>query len=143
MLALPVFGDQPSNAERMVADGYGRTLSLLTLEEKTFHETIEEVWTNPKYAQKVKAFSELYRDRPLSARQTVLYWCEYVIRHHGAAHLQSPLLHMNFISANNVDIYLLLATIVFVFLRISKFVGTLMYRKLAGKAKNVKKLKTN
>lgn len=143
MLALPVFGDQPSNAERMVADGYGRALSLLTLEEKAFQEGIEEVWNNPKYAQRVRSFSELYHDRPLSARQNVLYWCEYVIRHHGAAHLQSPLVHMNFITANNVDVYLFLAIIIYVFLRISKFVGTLMYRKFAGKTKNVKKLKKN
>ncbi|XP_030240111.1 putative UDP-glucuronosyltransferase ugt-50 [Drosophila navojoa] len=96
------------NAEKMVKDGFGLSMSLLTLEEKPFHDNIKEVLDNPKYTEKVKAFSQLFRDRPLTARQTVLYWVEYVLRHHGAAHLQSPLVHMSFIEANNLDIYALL-----------------------------------
>ncbi|KAH8404802.1 hypothetical protein KR222_003851, partial [Zaprionus bogoriensis] len=143
MLALPVFGDQPSNAEKMVKDGFGLSLGLLTLEEKPFHDSITEIWTNPQYAQKVKTFSTLYRDRPLSARQSILYWSEYVIRHHGAAHLQSPLLHMNFIEASNLDVYALLLGIILVLLFIGKFVLTFVYSKLKGKPKNTKKTKTN
>ncbi|KAL7739944.1 hypothetical protein ACLKA6_013132 [Drosophila palustris] len=116
MLALPLFGDQPSNAERMVHEGFGLSLSLLTLEEQPFQESIVEILNNPQYAQKVKTFSTLYRDRPMTARQSVLYWTEYVLRHHGAPHLQSPLVHMNFVAANNLDLYALLASVLFVFL---------------------------
>ncbi|EDW37471.1 GL25511 [Drosophila persimilis] len=90
MLALPVFGDQPGNAAALVTQGFGLSLSLLTLEEQSFRDNIHEILENPKYNRAVKAFSSLYRDRPLSARQTLLYWVDYVIRHHGAAHLQSP-----------------------------------------------------
>ncbi|XP_034099526.1 UDP-glycosyltransferase UGT5-like [Drosophila albomicans] len=141
MLALPIFGDQPSNALKMVKDGFGLSLSLLTLEEEPFKESLTELLENPHYTHKVKTFSALYRDRPMSARESVLYWCEYVMRHHGAPHLQSPLLKMNYIEANNLDVFALLVTIIIVVIYISKFVLTAIVRKLKGKPKNTDKTK--
>ncbi|XP_017079451.2 UDP-glycosyltransferase UGT5 [Drosophila eugracilis] len=105
MLALPVFGDQPNNADVMVQQGFGLKQSLLTLEEDSFLQGIQEVLENPKYATAVQSFSTLYRDRPLSVRQTLIYWVEYVIRYNGAPHMQSPVVHMTFITANNLDVY--------------------------------------
>ncbi|XP_068151179.1 UDP-glycosyltransferase UGT5-like [Drosophila tropicalis] len=113
MLALPVFGDQPANAAVMVSQDFGLSLSLLTLEEQQFHDSLIEVLENPKYSQNVGKFSTLYRDRPLTARESLIYWTEYVIRHHGAKHLQSPVVHMNFIAANNLDIYTLILVVLF------------------------------
>ncbi|XP_030555064.1 UDP-glucuronosyltransferase 1-1-like [Drosophila novamexicana] len=141
MLALPVFGDQPDNAKKMVKDGFGLSLSLATLEEQPFHEAILEVLNNPQYSQKVQTFSSLYRDRPISAHKSVLYWTEYVLRYNGAPHLQSPLVHMNYISANNLDVYGLLITILLVFIFVSKVILTKLYRKLFGKAQKTKKIK--
>ncbi|XP_017056743.2 UDP-glucosyltransferase 2 [Drosophila ficusphila] len=131
MLSLPVFGDQPGNAFAMVKSGFGLQLSLLTLEEKPFAEAIKEILTNPQYSQKVAKFSSLYRDRPSSARESLIFWTEYVIRHRGAPHLQSPLVHIDFIAANNLDIYLLLAAVIISVLWILKVVKKWKYRKLA------------
>ncbi|XP_034669558.1 UDP-glucuronosyltransferase 2B15-like [Drosophila subobscura] len=139
MLSLPVFGDQPANADGMVKKGFGLTLNLLTLEEQPFREGIEEILSNPKYSQTVSTFSKLYRDRPLTARESVIYWTEYVIRHHGAPHLQSPVMHMSFIAANNLDIYAILAIIVVVLLLLTKAVIKFIIRKLSSKSKKVKK----
>ncbi|KAH8238010.1 hypothetical protein KR032_010874, partial [Drosophila birchii] len=143
MLSLPVFGDQPGNAEGMVKKGFGLTQSLLTLEEQPFLEAIQEILTNPKYAQKVATFSSLYRDRPMSSRELVVYWSEYVIRHHGAAHLQSPLVHMNCIAANNLDLYALIAVILVVILLLFKALVKCIYRKIVSKSKTAKKQKTH
>ncbi|XP_016948374.1 UDP-glycosyltransferase UGT5 [Drosophila biarmipes] len=139
MLSLPVFGDQPGNADGMVKKGFGLTLSLLTLEEQPFQEAILEILSNPKYAQKVASFSSLYRDRPLTARESVVYWAEYVIRHHGAPHLQSPLVHMNFIAAHNIDLYILLAAISVTFILLLKVLVQFIYRKCTSKPKKEKK----
>ncbi|XP_051858241.1 UDP-glycosyltransferase UGT5-like [Drosophila albomicans] len=135
MLSLPVFGDQPGNADKMVSDGFGLSMSLLALEEKPFRDNVIELLENPKYTQKVKAFSELFRDRPLTARQTVLYWTEYVLRHHGAPHLQSPLLRLNFVEAHNIDLYAVIIVALVVILFINKILLTLLYRKLIGNSK--------
>ncbi|XP_062143050.1 UDP-glucosyltransferase 2-like [Drosophila sulfurigaster albostrigata] len=144
MLSLPVFGDQPGNADKMVSDGFGLSMSLLALEEKPFRDNVIELLENPKYTQKVKAFSELFRDRPLTARQTVLYWTEYVLRHHGAPHLQSPLLRLNFVEAHNIDIYAVIIVALVVILFINKIVLQLLYRRLTRKSKkNTNAKKTN
>ena len=37
----------------------------------------------------MKKVSEIYKDRPMSAMDTSIYWIEYVIRHKGARHLRS------------------------------------------------------
>uniref|UniRef100_A0A1B0A5W2 UDP-glycosyltransferases domain-containing protein n=1 Tax=Glossina pallidipes TaxID=7398 RepID=A0A1B0A5W2_GLOPL len=104
MVALPAFADQPGNAAKMVASGYGLQLDLLTLTDNQLRMAINEVLTNPSYKENVRRFSRLYRDRPLTARQSVAFWTNYVIRNHGAAHMQSPLVHMNFIESLNIDV---------------------------------------
>ncbi|XP_016993126.2 UDP-glycosyltransferase UGT5 [Drosophila takahashii] len=130
MLALPVFGDQPSNADIMVKQGFGLKQSLLTLEEDSFLRGIQEVLKNPKYSEAVKSFSTLYRDRPISARQTLIYWMEYVIRYRGAPHLQSPLVHMNYIEANNLDVYALVLGVTAAICSIIHFVFRLIFKRL-------------
>ncbi|XP_016932664.3 UDP-glycosyltransferase UGT5 [Drosophila suzukii] len=130
MLALPVFGDQPANADAMVKQGFGLQQSLLTLEEDSFLRNIQELLENPKYSKAVQAFSTLYRDRPMSARQTLVYWVEYVIRYHGAPHLQSPVVHMNYIAANNLDIYAVVLAAIAAIYFIVKLVFGLLIKKL-------------
>ncbi|XP_061391071.1 UDP-glucosyltransferase 2-like [Musca vetustissima] len=130
MLALPVFADQHGNAQKVVKAGYGRKLELNTLTEETLRENLLEVLNNPVYTKKVKEFSQLYRDRPLSARENAAFWLEYVIRHRGAAHMQSPLVHMNFIESNNLDVYAILLGVVYVLYRIFRFVFCLVFRKI-------------
>ncbi|XP_061391167.1 UDP-glucosyltransferase 2-like [Musca vetustissima] len=130
MLALPVFADQHGNAQKVVKAGYGRQLELLSLTEEALRENVLEVLNNPVYSKNVKEFSQLYRDRPLSARENAAFWLEYVIRHRGAAHMQSPLVHMNFIESNNLDVFAILLGVVYVLYRIFRLVFCLMLRKI-------------
>lgn len=132
MLALPVFADQPGNADKLASSGYGLRVDLLTLEAGEFKAAIKEILSNPSYAEKLQKFSKLYRDRPLTARESVIYWTNYVLRHHGAAHIQSPLVHMNLIERNNLDIYLLLALIIYIAVKINLIVLKFIWRKLCG-----------
>ncbi|KAH8412156.1 hypothetical protein KR009_000229, partial [Drosophila setifemur] len=138
MLALPVFFDQPRNAEAMEQQGFGLVQSLFTLEEDSFREGIREVLENPKYERAVKSFSALYRDRPLSARDTLNYWVDYVIRHHGAPHLQSPVIHMSSIAALNLDVYAVFSATIFVLFLIFKIVTCFLIRQIQGKWKRTK-----
>ncbi|KAH8378426.1 hypothetical protein KR093_011327, partial [Drosophila rubida] len=111
MLALPVFGDQPGNAQLMVASGFGINMDLLTLSEESLDKGIQEVLHNPVYLNNVRKFSDLYRDRPLTARQSVIFWTEYVLRHKGAYHLQSPSIKLGFVARYNLDVFAVLLLI--------------------------------
>lgn len=130
MLAMPIFGDQHQNAQKMVQSGYGQMMPYVTLTEAEFKSALLEVLNNPKYRENVQGFSRLYRDRPLSARETAAYWVEYVLRHHGARHMQSPLVHMNFIEATNLDVYCFLCLIIYALYKIIRFSSCLICRKI-------------
>ncbi|XP_073821722.1 UDP-glucosyltransferase 2-like [Musca autumnalis] len=149
MLALPVFADQHGNAEKVVKLGYGKQLELISLTEEALRENVLEVLNNPSYRKNVKEFSQLYRDRPLSARENAAFWIEYVVRHHGAAHMQSPLVHMNFIESNNLDVYAVLIGVFYVLYRIFSLIFCIVCKKIfkkscgtgASKDKSKKKVK--
>ena len=34
--------------------------------------------------------SKIFKDRPITPQQSVVYWTEYVLRHNGASHFKSP-----------------------------------------------------
>ncbi|KAL9925031.1 uncharacterized protein ACN2A1_010713 [Glossina fuscipes fuscipes] len=133
MVALPAFADQPGNAAKVVVSGYGLQLDLLTLTADQLRMAINEILTNPSYRENVRRFSRLYRDRPLTARQSVAFWTNYVIRNHGAAHMQSPLVHMNLIESLNIDVIVFLLIVSYLIYKIFKLVACYMFRKIAKK----------
>ncbi|KAH8241102.1 hypothetical protein KR026_012171, partial [Drosophila bipectinata] len=139
MVALPIFGDQIGNAHAMEKAGYGLALDLLSITEDSLREALTEVLENKKFGEAIGKFSALYRDRPLSAKQAVLYWTEYVLRHKGAPHLQSPAVHMNFIELNNIDVHLLIITIVVLVILLLRLVVKFVWNKLCSKAKGSSK----
>ncbi|XP_017056401.1 UDP-glucosyltransferase 2 [Drosophila ficusphila] len=130
MLAIPIFGDQQGNAEIMTKSGFGRWLDIVTLTAEELEESIHEVLENPSYRETIGKFSNLYRDRPLTARQSVVYWTEYVLRHRGAFHLQSPLIHMDFVSRNNLDVHVVVLIVSLVLFYIFIVIFKILFRKI-------------
>lgn len=104
LLVVPFFGDQNANRESVERQGFGKGIKFHDITEEKFREVVFEVLTNPTYSEKIKQFSQVYRDRPMTAKQTAVYWVEYVLRHRGAAHLQSPLVNLNFFQRNSLDV---------------------------------------
>lgn len=112
ILGIPFIYDQHINARKIAEEGWAIHLPYDSITVKTFSEAINDMMSNRTYANNVKELSMLYRDRPQTALETAIYWTEYVLRHHGAPHMQIPLVHMNFIQRNSLDL------IVFYFLLI-------------------------
>ncbi|KAH8279583.1 hypothetical protein KR018_003410, partial [Drosophila ironensis] len=135
MVSLPVFGDQPGNAHVMENAGYGLALDLLTTTEENLRSALTEVLENKKYSEAIGKFSALYRDRPLTARQLVLYWTEYVLRHQGARHLQSPSVHMSFIELHNLDLHALAIAVVILIVLLLRLIVKFVWKKVCGKGK--------
>uniref|UniRef100_A0AAR5NYV6 UDP-glucuronosyltransferase n=2 Tax=Dendroctonus ponderosae TaxID=77166 RepID=A0AAR5NYV6_DENPD len=90
ILALPVFGDQSSNADRAVYNGYGLKLHYNdpNFSEELLEKLILELLNNPKYRKNVQEKSKIFHDRSQKPMDTAVYWIEYVIRHKGAPHLR-------------------------------------------------------
>ncbi|XP_070498295.1 UDP-glycosyltransferase UGT5-like [Chironomus tepperi] len=104
ILCLPMFGDQMMNADACVEEGWGVKMELKSLKEIEFLKKINELIQNETYSSKAKSFSRLYHDRPLSPKETAVYWTEYVINHRGAKHLQYKAIHQNYWQRNSLDV---------------------------------------
>ncbi|XP_061386433.1 UDP-glycosyltransferase UGT5-like, partial [Musca vetustissima] len=140
MVGIPFFGDQHSNMANVRSSGFGLSLQYASLTEEDLRSTVLEVLNNPKYRENVQKFSQLYRDRPMTPRQLVRYWVDYVIRHNGAKHMQSPAVHMTWWQLQSLDVIGFLLAIVFgvvgVFVALCKFLCCKGKKK---KAVNLKK----
>ncbi|XP_030241565.1 UDP-glucuronosyltransferase 2A1-like isoform X1 [Drosophila navojoa] len=141
MVAMPIFGDQHGNADNMVYAGFGLSVDWTTLTEASLAQTLNEVLQNASYRERVRSFSALYRDRPLTARQSVVYWTEYVLRHKGAYHLQNPALHLAFVARHNLDVYACLLILLAVSLTLLKLLLRCIWQQLRTLAPSKDKVK--
>ncbi|CAG4952911.1 unnamed protein product [Colias eurytheme] len=79
MVAVPVFGDQPSNAAAIEESGLGVQLQIRDLTKETLVAAFKKV-LDPQFKNNVKRLSKAWHDRPLSPLDTAVYWTEFVAR---------------------------------------------------------------
>lgn len=104
VLGMPIFGDQSTNCRTIENDGWARVLPFSELTESSFQASLQDMLSNGTIFDIVRSTSTLYRDRPQSAMDTAVYWVEYVIRHDGAKHMQSPGVHLNYMQYHSLDV---------------------------------------
>ncbi|KAI5632276.1 UDP-glucoronosyl and UDP-glucosyl transferase domain-containing protein [Phthorimaea operculella] len=89
LLAIPVFGDQPSNAARAARAGYARYVPYGEDIGPVLKEELHEMLSNDSYYKQAKYLSSLFNNRPVSPRQLVTHYIELAIQSKGAYHLRS------------------------------------------------------
>ncbi|XP_055837485.1 UDP-glucosyltransferase 2-like [Episyrphus balteatus] len=130
MVGIPIFGDQSSNMEGVVKQRFGLSIDYSDLTEEGLRKAVNEVMSNKMYRDNVQRFSKLYKDRPMTSRQTAVFWLEYVLRHHGAPHMQSPAVHMNFFQLASLDVIGFLLACFYVVYRVIKYIFLLVKSKV-------------
>jgi glucuronosyltransferase len=116
ILGIPIFGDQSMNVHKAVSKGYALSLDFEQITEENFGSALNELLTNPKYEKNAKKFENIFSDRPMNPRETVVYWTEHVIRQEGADHLKAVGRNLSFIEFHLIDVYATQISGVFVFL---------------------------
>ncbi|XP_053694505.1 UDP-glucosyltransferase 2 [Sabethes cyaneus] len=104
VVTMPVFCDHDSNAAKAEADGYALQLDLTTLTSEQLVRAIHRVIHDPKYRNDAKRRQMLLKDQRTTPLETAIYWTEYVLRHNGAYHLQTPARNMTFFSYYCLDV---------------------------------------
>lgn len=127
ILGIPVFGDQPKNAKAIAKEGWALELPYSDINAPSLSRAINELISNETYTRKVKEWSRLYRDRPHSALEEAVYWTEYVLRHNGARHMQTPAVHLNFIQQNSLDVLAAFALILYILFKILKWLAIKLF----------------
>ncbi|KAF2367394.1 Prolyl 4-hydroxylase alpha-subunit N-terminal [Trinorchestia longiramus] len=106
ILGFPVFADQSTNMQKSTSDGIAETIQWDDLTEDLLLNTIRKIFMSDSYQETVNRRSLVMRDQPLSPKETVIYWTEYIIRHKGALHFRSPFKDMTWYQIYNVDVWL-------------------------------------
>lgn len=126
MLGMPVHADQYSNVNHGKQVGYGLALDLRRFTEEEFRNSLKELLENPKFRNNTERASRIFRDRPLGAMETAMYWIEYVIEHKGAPHLVTAGVHLPWYQFYLLDVIGLVLLSVFIMVSVLVF----LYRKL-------------
>ncbi|KAI9554748.1 UDP-glycosyltransferase 208E1 [Daphnia sinensis] len=113
-IALPVFADQPINAQKARDDGYAILLDWDNLSEDILYDSIQQMLVDPRFALRMKHVSTLMHDQMDKPLDRAVYWIEYVIRHEGASHLRSSSRKLSLYQRGFLDV--LLVVLVFTFL---------------------------
>ncbi|KAH8263949.1 hypothetical protein KR038_010325, partial [Drosophila bunnanda] len=94
MLGMAVFSDQYHHVNQGKKAGYLLDLDYRNVTEGELRESLLQLIENPKYRKNMEKASKVFRDRPLSAMDTAMYWINYVIEHRGAPHIVSAGVHL-------------------------------------------------
>lgn len=140
IVGIPIYANQFTAADSIVKEGWGVRLELESTDFGQLTTAIMEVLHNPKYSENVRKASQLYRDRPMNARETATFWVEYVIRHRGAPHLQYPAVHQNLFQINSLDVIAFLLAVAYVVVSLAVFAVKFVCLKMF---KRKRKQKTN
>lgn len=80
-----------------------------------------------RYAENAKNASEIFKDRPMSPAELVVYWTEYVIRHKGAPHLKSHAFNLTwyqYFLLDVISVVLIFSSVVlFLIYKLFKFIN--------------------
>lgn len=137
LIGIPLFGDQLTNLMYYKRKGMAVKLDFDKINERNMYDALNTVLNDPSYRlliicdwcsnsmninyetlclfvyacrEAAKLQSSLFRDRPMSALDTSMYWIEYVVRHkHGI--LKSPAVDLTWWQVALLDVYAFLVFI--------------------------------
>ncbi|KAF5275119.1 hypothetical protein FQR65_LT16780 [Abscondita terminalis] len=131
IVGIPILGDQEMNIAAAELNGFAKSLPFNDLDEKSLESAVNEVLTNPKYAENAKMRSRIMHDVPMKPLDEAMFWIEYVLRHNGAPHLRTSALDLYWYQLLSLDVLAFSLLILFVscysFCRICKIVASVYY----------------
>ncbi|GBP64737.1 UDP-glucuronosyltransferase 2B4 [Eumeta japonica] len=106
IIGVPIYGDQYNNLLLAEENGYGKILDYHDINEHSLERILNEVLKDDSFRRRAREMSLRFRDRPMSALDTAVFWIEYVIRHKGADFMKNPALKLNWFAFQMLDLQL-------------------------------------
>lgn len=107
------------------------------INRENLKHSLNELLYNPIYKNQVNKVSQIFRDRPLPAMDTAMYWIDYVIRHRGAPHNRSSGLDLKWYEFYLLDV-ILFVVLCLVIILVTTFVVLKQIIKLVNQTSKVK-----
>ncbi|CAD7013699.1 unnamed protein product [Ceratitis capitata] len=89
MIGVPIFSNEVHNMALAVRLGVGIQLSHDNLTETSLKWALQAIKEDGTYPLKIRQVASTFRDRPLGAVETCMYWMDYVLRHQGGVQLRT------------------------------------------------------
>ncbi|XP_037294317.1 UDP-glycosyltransferase UGT5 isoform X2 [Manduca sexta] len=112
IIGVPIYSDQYNNLLQVEQHGFGRILEYKNIDEMSLQILLDDILNNESYSIKAKEVSKRFKDRPLSAMDTAIFWIEYVIRNKGANFMKNPARDLSWMAYSMLDVYLLILFVV-------------------------------
>ncbi len=96
--------------------GFGLTVHYQELTEDKLYNAIDAMLHDPKYADKAVALGKLLTDQIEHPLQRATWWLEHIMRHPGMYEGRHAMHKMNWFQFNLVDVYAVIAAILFIIL---------------------------
>ncbi|XP_055526343.1 UDP-glycosyltransferase UGT5-like isoform X2 [Wyeomyia smithii] len=103
VVALPMFVDQFSNAEKLVRAGVGVALPMLDIDETKLGKAISTILDEPSFTTKMKERSYHFKGQPQHPLDRAIFWIEKVIENEGLSYLHSPAHDMSVFAVYGLD----------------------------------------
>ncbi|KAJ8705524.1 hypothetical protein PYW08_012570 [Mythimna loreyi] len=133
LLAVPVFGDQPSNAERAKRSGYALVVDYSDDMVPELGQTLKEMLSNDKYAKQAKHLSHLFQSRPVKPTDLINHYVTLAIETKGAYHLRSLSQKYSWYERWMLDFVAVVLAVIAVLITLLKFLVKSVIRKISGK----------
>lgn len=88
-----------------------------------------------RYKENMLRLSSIHKDRPVEPLDLSVHWTEFVMRHKGAKHLKAAVHDLNWFQYYCLDVIVLLATVVLVFVMLTVKCLKLCFSRLSRKRK--------
>ncbi|XP_022819123.1 UDP-glucuronosyltransferase 2B2-like [Spodoptera litura] len=133
LLAVPVFGDQPANAERARRSGYALKVDFSPDMVPELEVALKEILNNDQYSKRVKYLSKLFTNRPTTPKKLINHYVELAIETKGALHLRSTSLQYRWYERWMLDVVLVLLVTLASILALLVFAVKKAINKVTGK----------
>lgn len=94
---------------KAVKSGYAISMKFQDITRDSLRHSLNELLYDPSYKAQVEKVSEIFKDRPLPAMETAMYWVDYIIRHKAANHNRSGGLDLKWYEFYLLDVIVLAA----------------------------------
>ena len=114
VVAVPMFVDQPYNAERMRVKGFSETVDIRSVSADELKDVITKVATEKRYRQAISRASELFRIEFGVPMETAGFWLNHVMKY-GGGHMRSAGQELRYYQLLGLDVLMFLASVLAVF----------------------------
>nr|XP_054760247.1 UDP-glucuronosyltransferase 1A1-like isoform X1 [Lytechinus pictus] len=119
-ILIPLTGDAIDQGSRLTHHGFGKVLDKTKVTVDVLDDAIKTIFNNNSYSEVAKLLSSRLQSRSMHPGDRAAFWVNHVMKH-GGGYMRSPLIGLNFIQRNMLDVLAFLLALVSVILAVSLF----------------------